>query len=211
MWKSILAISVGAVVGSLLRWQLGTRLNAIFPTIPLGTLVANLIGAYVIGLAIVFFCLVLGARARMASVSDYRFLRGSHHVFNFFCGTDDTAATRAHLLGSWYRRYPCRGIGFDDLCRHCHIRLGEECELMQLLSGSGIGYQNASRVWQAEGENHARIIPEVLRRRKRAPSRRSPLGVAAPPGQQTRHSGRLGVPCNWRFWATSYRTRRPLF
>lgn len=55
MWKSILAISVGAVVGALLRWQLGTRLNAIFPTIPLGTLVANLIGAYVIGLAIAFF------------------------------------------------------------------------------------------------------------------------------------------------------------
>jgi len=55
MWKSILAISVGAVVGALLRWQLGTRLNTIFPTIPLGTLVANLIGAYVIGLAIAFF------------------------------------------------------------------------------------------------------------------------------------------------------------
>lgn len=54
MWKSVLAISVGAALGALLRWQLGMRLNALFPTIPPGTLVANLIGAYVIGLAIAF-------------------------------------------------------------------------------------------------------------------------------------------------------------
>ena len=55
MWKSIVAIAVGAVFGAVLRWQLGTRLNGLFPTIPPGTLVANLIGAYVIGLAIAFF------------------------------------------------------------------------------------------------------------------------------------------------------------
>lgn len=55
MWKSIVAISVGAALGALLRWQLGIRLNAIFPTIPPGTLLANLIGAYVIGLALAFF------------------------------------------------------------------------------------------------------------------------------------------------------------
>ena len=55
MWKSILAISIGAALGALLRWQLGMKLNAVFTTIPPGTLVANLIGAYVIGLAIAFF------------------------------------------------------------------------------------------------------------------------------------------------------------
>ncbi|MBL8425105.1 MAG: fluoride efflux transporter CrcB [Candidatus Accumulibacter phosphatis] len=55
MWKAILAISVGAALGALLRWQLGIRLNSLFPTIPPGTLVANLIGAYVIGVAIAFF------------------------------------------------------------------------------------------------------------------------------------------------------------
>lgn len=55
MWKSILAIAVGAALGALLRWQLGTRLNSLFPTIPPGTLAANLIGAYVIGLGIAFF------------------------------------------------------------------------------------------------------------------------------------------------------------
>jgi len=55
MWKSILAVSVGAALGALLRWQLGVRLNAMLPTVPPGTLVANLFGAYVIGLAIAFF------------------------------------------------------------------------------------------------------------------------------------------------------------
>ena len=55
MWKSILAISVGSALGALLRWQLGTKFNSLFPTLPPGTLIANLFGAYVIGLAIAFF------------------------------------------------------------------------------------------------------------------------------------------------------------
>lgn len=57
MWKSIAAIVVGASLGAVLRWHLGIRLNSLFPTIPPGTLVANLVGAYVIGLAIAFFAL----------------------------------------------------------------------------------------------------------------------------------------------------------
>jgi len=55
MWKSIVAIGLGAALGALLRWQLGSRLNSFFPTVPPGTLAANLIGAYVIGLCIAFF------------------------------------------------------------------------------------------------------------------------------------------------------------
>jgi hypothetical protein len=54
MWKSILAIAVGSALGALLRWQLGIKLNALFPTIPPGTLAANLIGAYVIGTVMAF-------------------------------------------------------------------------------------------------------------------------------------------------------------
>ena len=55
MWKSIVAISLGAALGALLRWQLGSRFDNLFPTLPAGTLIANLLGAYVIGLAIAFF------------------------------------------------------------------------------------------------------------------------------------------------------------
>ena len=55
MLKMIIAISVGASAGSLLRWFLGVKLNSFLPQIPPGTLAANLIGAYVVGLAIAFF------------------------------------------------------------------------------------------------------------------------------------------------------------
>lgn len=55
MLSSILAISVGAGLGALLRWQLGLKLNTLFPTLPPGTLVANIVGGYMIGLAVAYF------------------------------------------------------------------------------------------------------------------------------------------------------------
>ncbi len=54
MWRPVLAISLGAAFGALLRWQLGVRLNSVFPALPPGTLAANLIGGYIIGLAIAY-------------------------------------------------------------------------------------------------------------------------------------------------------------
>ena len=55
MWKSIVAIGFGAALGALLRWWLGIRLNGLFPSLPPGTLAGNILGAYVIGVAIAFF------------------------------------------------------------------------------------------------------------------------------------------------------------
>jgi len=55
MWKTIVAICVGASIGAVLRYWLGTALNQYFPSIPPGTLVSNLIGAYVIGFAVAYF------------------------------------------------------------------------------------------------------------------------------------------------------------
>jgi len=49
-WISLLAIGAGAVLGAWARWALGLALNPAFPTIPLGTLAANLIGGFVIGI-----------------------------------------------------------------------------------------------------------------------------------------------------------------
>jgi fluoride exporter len=60
MWKSVLAISVGAALGALLRWVLGLTLNSLFPAIPPGTLAANLIGGYIIGVAVAVFGTVAG-------------------------------------------------------------------------------------------------------------------------------------------------------
>ena len=53
--QSLLAICLGASAGAVLRWLLGLGLNALFPAIPLSTLLANLIGGYLIGLAIAWF------------------------------------------------------------------------------------------------------------------------------------------------------------
>ncbi|MFP6558595.1 fluoride efflux transporter CrcB [Paraburkholderia sp. B3] len=55
MYLSILAVGIGGALGSLLRWVLGLRLNALFPELPLGTLAANVIAGYVIGVAVAFF------------------------------------------------------------------------------------------------------------------------------------------------------------
>ena len=55
MWTAILAISLGAALGALLRWGLGLGLNQILPGLPLGTLTANLVGGYLIGLALALF------------------------------------------------------------------------------------------------------------------------------------------------------------
>ena len=55
MWKGILAIGLGGALGALLRWWLGLKLNAYLPAIPPGTLAANLIGGYVVGMAVAFF------------------------------------------------------------------------------------------------------------------------------------------------------------
>jgi fluoride exporter len=52
---SIVAIFIGAGLGALLRWGLSLALNMVVPQLPLGTLASNLIGGYLIGVAIVVF------------------------------------------------------------------------------------------------------------------------------------------------------------
>ena len=55
MLSSILSVSAGASLGALLRWFLSERLNPLLPFLPPGTLAANLIGGYLVGVALAFF------------------------------------------------------------------------------------------------------------------------------------------------------------
>ena len=80
--KAVLAIGVGAAVGAILRWLLGLRLNALFPALPPGTLVANLIGAYAIGVAMAYFA------TTPAIPGEWRLL-----VITGFCGGLTTFST----------------------------------------------------------------------------------------------------------------------
>jgi fluoride exporter len=69
----LLAVAVGAVLGAWLRWWLGTQLNEEFPNLPLGTLTANLVGGYVIGLAIEYLSghATLPAEARLFIITGF--------------------------------------------------------------------------------------------------------------------------------------------
>ena len=55
MFASVLAISLGASLGALLRWALANAFNPRFAALPLGTLGANLLGGYLIGVAVAWF------------------------------------------------------------------------------------------------------------------------------------------------------------
>ena len=82
IWISVLAVSVGAAAGALLRWQLNVQMNSLFPVLPLGTLVANLVGGYIIGLAIAYF-------ARAPGIApEWRLL-----IITGFCGGLTTFST----------------------------------------------------------------------------------------------------------------------
>ncbi len=82
MWKPIFVISLGAALGALLRWILGVKLNGLFPTLPPGTLVANLVGGYIIGLAVAYFAQVPGI------APEWRLL-----IITGFCGGLTTFST----------------------------------------------------------------------------------------------------------------------
>lgn len=83
MLKPVLAICIGASSGALLRWWLGAKLNSLFPAIPPGTLVSNLVGGYIVGLAIAFF-----ASAPPSLSPEWRLL-----IITGFCGALTTFST----------------------------------------------------------------------------------------------------------------------
>lgn len=55
MLQILLAVFIGGGTGSVLRWLLGMRLNPMHHAIPIGTLTANLLGAFIIGAGLAWF------------------------------------------------------------------------------------------------------------------------------------------------------------
>lgn len=55
MLQGFLAVGIGAVLGAWLRWWLGNWFNSATPNLPAGTLIANLAGGYLIGIAVQYF------------------------------------------------------------------------------------------------------------------------------------------------------------
>lgn len=54
-YVGFVAVGVGAAFGAWIRWWLGIALNTVLPNLPLGTLAANLLGGFLIGIAVEFF------------------------------------------------------------------------------------------------------------------------------------------------------------
>ena len=55
MLSQFAAVGVGAALGAWIRWGLAALLNARLPIWPMGTLASNLIGGFLVGMAVAFF------------------------------------------------------------------------------------------------------------------------------------------------------------
>src|SRR5471030_28273 len=53
----LFAVGAGAAIGAWLRWALSLGLNVVLPNLPLGTLTANLVGGFLIGVAVELYTL----------------------------------------------------------------------------------------------------------------------------------------------------------
>jgi CrcB protein len=113
-----LAVAVGAVLGAWARWALTTWLNPAHPNLPLGTLVANIGGGYLVGLAVAFFVgnASLAPEWRLACITGFL---GALTTFSTFSAESvelliagrygaATLHSAAHLAGS----IVATGLGF---------------------------------------------------------------------------------------------------
>ena len=106
-----ISVGIGAAIGAWLRWWLGVMLNPLFPTLPPGTLAANLLGGYLIGLAVAFFAQHPGLSPEIRLLVVTGFL-GGLTTFSTFSAEVVTLFSRSeyiwgsieagvHLLGSF--------------------------------------------------------------------------------------------------------------
>lgn len=94
---AVICVFTGAGTGALLRWLLGARLNPLFPTLPLGTLAANLLGGLLIGLAIAWFSRNPGVPPEVRLLVITGFL-GGLTTFSTFSAEVVTLLTRGEYL-----------------------------------------------------------------------------------------------------------------
>ncbi|UXY14323.1 fluoride efflux transporter CrcB [Chitiniphilus purpureus] len=73
---AFLLIGLGAALGAWARWGLALLLNPLFPAMPLGTLAANWIGGYLMGIAIGAFSLWHSAPVELRLLLTTGFLGG---------------------------------------------------------------------------------------------------------------------------------------
>jgi CrcB protein len=103
-WGGFIAVGIGAALGAWARWGLGAWLNAVLPQVPLGTLAANLVGGYLIGVSLAWFALSEGFPPEMRLLIVTGFL-GGLTTFSTF------SAEAVHLLSKQQYGWAATHIG----------------------------------------------------------------------------------------------------
>ena len=108
--SGVAAVGIGAALGAWLRWGLGAAMNALVPALPMGTLAANLIGGYLVGVAVAIFEQYGGLAPELRLFVITGFLGGLTTYSTFSAESVSLLATGrygwalahtvAHLLGS---------------------------------------------------------------------------------------------------------------
>ena len=112
-WSGFLAVGGGAAIGAWLRWGFGIALNPVFPTLPLGTLAANLVGGLLMGVAMEVLTrhAVLSPEMRLLITTGFL---GGLTTFSTFSAEVVTLLARKELLWSAIASVPRRGLGGAD-------------------------------------------------------------------------------------------------
>ncbi|WP_225737499.1 fluoride efflux transporter CrcB [Dyella acidiphila] len=97
--SGFLAVGIGGALGCWLRWILGVLLNPIFPTLPLGTLAANLSGGLMMGCLMGIFehFQTLPPELRLFAATGFL---GGLTTFSTFSAEADTLLLRGQYL--WF-------------------------------------------------------------------------------------------------------------
>ncbi|VEB62188.1 CrcB protein [Salmonella enterica subsp. enterica] len=100
MLQLLLAVFIGGGTGSVARWMLSMRFNPLHQAIPIGTLTANLLGAFIIGMGFAWFNRMTHIDPMWKVLITTGFLRRPDDLFYFFCRSGILAARGALWLGA---------------------------------------------------------------------------------------------------------------
>ena len=98
-WSGFLAVGLGGAIGCWIRWMLGVLLNPIFPTLPLGTLAANLTGGLIMGcmMGVIEHFQTLPPEVRLFIMTGFL---GGLTTFSTFSAEANTLLLRGQLM--WF-------------------------------------------------------------------------------------------------------------
>jgi CrcB protein len=115
-WATISAVALGAALGALLRWVAGLWLNLAWHGFPMGTLLVNCAGGFMMGMAMVLFVRWPGELARMFVVTGFL---GGLTTFSAFSGESFGLLQRGqwplamlHSLSHVFGALACTALGF---------------------------------------------------------------------------------------------------